>query len=200
MNFNKNIVKLLSTIILISVCNEALAAYSSQVKQVDELIQMNMKTIKSGEKLDIPEYKGDTLTFERLSKIRNVFNIDHFLPFEKRKIREPAHIANNKQKTVKLKPIIIPEELQKIMDRKKTALQSQSLGTFSFKGVVFQNADEWGVVESSTAAKPIYIQKGQFIGQDYGRIEGITKAGVLVKQWQKDEKERVWKSSQAVIH
>ena len=66
--------------------------------------------------------------------------------------------------------------------------------------MVFQNNVEWGVLESSTEVKPIYIQKDQLIGQDYGRVEGITKEGVLVKQWQKDEKERVWKSSQVVIH
>ena len=198
MSFNKNIVKLASFILLISICGKAVANYGSQVKQIDELIQLNMQTIKSTEKLDIPEYKGDTLTFERLSKIRDVFNVGHLLPFEKRKVREP--IVKQQQNVVKLKPIIIPEELQKIMDEKKTALQNYPLGTFAFKGVVFQNNDEWGVVENSKEVKPIYIQKGQLIGQDYGRVEGITKEGVLVKQWQKDEKERVWKSSQAVIH
>ena len=198
MDFNKNRIKILSFFLLAGVYSQAIANYDSQVKQIDELIQMNMKTIKSTEKLDIPEYKGDTLTFERLSKIRNVFNIDHLLPFEKRKVREP--VAKQQQNVVKLKPIKIPKELQRIMDKKKTTLQSYPLGTFAFKGVVFQNNDEWGVVENSKEVKPMYIQKGQLIGQDYGRVEGITKEGILVKQWQKDEKERVWKSSQAVIH
>ena len=198
MGINRNIVKILSIVLLVGVYGQAIASYDSQIKQVDDLVETNMKTIKSTEKLDIPEYKGDTLTFERLSKIRNVFNIDHFLPFEKRKIREP--VVKQHQNVVKLKPIKIPEELQKIMNKKKTILQSYPLGTFTFKGVVLQNNDEWGVVENSKEVKPMYIQKNQLIGQDYGRVEGITKEGILVKQWHKDEKERVWKSSQAVIH
>ena len=89
MGINKNIVKFLSIVLFVGVYSQAIASYDSQIKQVDELIKMNMKTIKTTEKLDIPEYKGDTLTFERLSKIRNVFNVDHLLPFEKRKVREP---------------------------------------------------------------------------------------------------------------
>ena len=200
MNFNKKSIKILSFILLLSFSTEAMASYSSQIKRIDELIEGDMKTIKSTERLDIPEYKGDTLSFERLSKIRNVFNMDHFLPFEKRRVREPVRTVRKKQAVVELKPIVIPEELQEIMDKKKTLLQKYPLGTFVFKGVVFQNNDEWGVVESSRESKPIYVQKDQLIGQDYGKIEGVTKDGVLVKEWHKDEKERVWKSSQEVIH
>ncbi len=77
------------------------------------------------------------------------------------------------------------------MNKKKTILQSYPLGTFTLKGVVLQNDDQWGVVENSKEVKPIYIQKNQLVGQDYGRVEAITKEGILVKQWQKDEKERV---------
>jgi len=200
MSFNRKSVKILSFILLLSVSNSAVASYSAQTKRVDKLIEDNMKTIKSTERLDIPEYKGDTLTFERLSKIRNVFNIDHFLPFEKRKVREPVRTVQKNQPIVKLKPITIPRELQEIMDMKKTTLQERPLESFVFKGVVFQNDDEWGVVETSRDAKPIYLQKDQFIGRDYGRIDGITKDGILVKEWHKDEQERTWKSSQAVIH
>ncbi len=85
MGINRIMVKILSIVLLAGVYGQAIASYDSQIKQVDDLVKMNMKTIKSTEKLDIPEYKGDTLTFERLSKIRNVFNVDHFLPFEKKK-------------------------------------------------------------------------------------------------------------------
>lgn len=195
---NKSIVRTLIAFVLLGVYSSATASYDNQIKKIDELIQMNMQTIKSRERLEIPEYKGDTLTFERLSKIRNVFNVDHLLPFEKRKVREP--VVKKQQDVVKLKPIKVPSELQQIMNKKKNSLQSYPLGTFSFKGVVFQNNDEWGVVENSKEPKPIYIQKNQLVGQDYGKVEGITKEGVLVKEWHKDEKERVWKSSQVVIH
>ena len=133
MSLKNNILKALSFVLLVSAYSQAIASYDSQIKQVDELIQKNMNAIKSTEKLDIPEYKGDTLTFERLSKIRNVFNEDHFLPFEKRKVREPiAKQQQNTQNTVKLKPIIIPKELQTIMDEKETALQSSPLASFCF--------------------------------------------------------------------
>ena len=198
MSFSKSIVKLLAFVLLTGAYGHAIASYDSQIKRVNELIKMNMETIKSTEKLDIPEYKGDTLTFERLSKIRNVFNLAHLLPFEKRKVRKP--VAKVQQNVVKLKPIKVPEELQKIMDKEKTTLQNYPLGTFTFKGAIFQNNDEWGVIENTKELKPIYIQKGQLIGQNYGKVEGVTKEGVLVKQWKKNEKERVWKSSEAVIH
>lgn len=105
-----------SLIVLILLFDTAFANYDSQIKQVDQLVEKNMKTIKSSEKLDIPEYKGDTLTFQRLSKIRNVFNIDHLLPFEKRRIRT---VKKKAKETVKLKPIIVPKDLEKVMDKKK---------------------------------------------------------------------------------
>ena len=200
MSFNKNKsrVKILLIFLFIGVYSQAIASYDSQIKQIDDLIQMNVKTIKSTEKLDIPKYKGDTLTFERLSKIRNVFNADHVLPFEKRRVRES--VAKQQKNVVELKPIKVPEELQMLMDRKKTTLQNYPLETFVFKGVVFQNGDEWGVVENSKEVKPMYVQKNQLIGEDYGKIESITKDGILVKLWKKDEKERVWKSLQVVVH
>ncbi|MDE5031995.1 pilus assembly protein, partial [Francisella tularensis subsp. holarctica] len=77
--------------------------------------QSNMKSVKSTEKLYIPEYTVDTLTFERLSKIRNFFNMDHYLPFEK---KAPIFISQQNKNIVKLKPIVIPPELQNIMDAK----------------------------------------------------------------------------------
>ncbi|MDE4974328.1 pilus assembly protein, partial [Francisella tularensis subsp. holarctica] len=78
-------------------------------------------------KLDIPEYKCDTLTFERLSKIRIVFNMDHYLPFEK---KAPIIISQQNKNIFKLKPIVIPPELQKIMDAKDTSLQRYPLDSF----------------------------------------------------------------------
>lgn len=65
-------------IVLIGGYNLGFASYESRINEVNQLIQTNIKSVKSTEKLDIPEYKGDILTFERLSKIRNVFNMDHF--------------------------------------------------------------------------------------------------------------------------
>ena len=120
----KNIFKLVSLAILVFGFNSAFASYESRTKQIDQLIESKIKSVKSSEKLDIPEYKGDTLTFERLSKIRNIFNIDHFLPFEK---RVPIVKAQPKKKVVKLKPIVVPKELQKIMDHKPTRLQQYPL-------------------------------------------------------------------------
>lgn len=198
MSFNRNIVKFLSIIILVSIYSKAVASYESQIKQVDKLIQTNMDTIKSKEKLDIPEYKGDTLTFERLSKIRNIFNIDHLLPFEKRK---PSKLIRQRpQKPQKLQPIKVPQELQEIMDKRETSLQHYPLSNFTFKGMVLQNNSKWGVIENSAEAKPIYIRKNQLIGQNYGKVENITKEGVFIKEWQKNKKERTWESSQVVIH
>lgn len=192
----RNYTKVILTIIIVLSFNIALASYDNQVKQIDQLIQKNMKTIKSSEKLDIPEYKGDTLTFQRLSKIRNVFNIDHFLPFEKRRVRTPKKV---KKKKTELKPIVVPKDLQIIMNEKKTRLQEYPLDSFTFKGFVKQNTNDWGVVENSREPKPIYLKEGQLIGQSYGQIAGVTKEGILVKEWQKDNNQRVWKETQAVI-
>ncbi|MDE4984544.1 pilus assembly protein, partial [Francisella tularensis subsp. holarctica] len=54
-------------IILIGSYNLAFASYESRINEVNQFIQANMKIVKSTENLDIPDYKGDTLTYERLS-------------------------------------------------------------------------------------------------------------------------------------
>lgn len=185
-----------SLIVFILLFDTGFANYDSQIKQVDQLVEKNMKTIKSSEKLDIPEYKGDTLTFQRLSEIRNVFNIDHLLPFEKRRVRT---VKKKAKETVKLKPIIVPKDLEKVIDKKKTRLQEYPLDSFTFKGLVKQSSNNWGVVENSLEPKPIYLKEGELIGQNYGQISGVTKEGILVNEWMKDEKQRVWKKTQAVI-
>jgi len=44
---NRNIVKILSIVLLVGVYGQAIASYDSQIKQVDDLVKTNMKTIKS---------------------------------------------------------------------------------------------------------------------------------------------------------
>ncbi|API86853.1 pilus assembly protein PilP [Francisella uliginis] len=171
------------------------ASYESRIKQIDQLIQNKMRTIKSSEKLEIPEYKGDTLTFERLSKIRNLFDINHGLPFEKKKKTQ-----TKKKKVVKLKPIVIPPQLQKIMTTKPTNLQQYPISSFRFEGVVYQNDQKWGVVENPQEKKPIYLKAGELIGRNYGQIENVTKEGILVGEWKKNTSKRVWEKTQVVIH
>ncbi|AJI72392.1 hypothetical protein FTDG_00715 [Francisella tularensis subsp. novicida GA99-3548] len=184
-------------IILISSYNLAFASYESRINEVNQLIQANMKSVKSTEKLDIPEYKGDTLTFERLSKIRNVFNMDHYLPFEK---KAPIIRSQQNKNIVKLKPIVIPPELQKIMDAKASGLQRYPLDSFKFKGVVYQNNQKWGVVENSMENKPMYLKKGELVGQSYGQVEDVTKEGIVIDEWKKDDLKRIWEKIQTVIH
>ncbi|WP_081947007.1 pilus assembly protein PilP [Candidatus Francisella endociliophora] len=192
-----NVFRLLLLIILISVYSVSFASYESRTKKIDQLIETKMKTIKSSEKLDIPEYKGDTLTFERLSKIRNVFNIDHLLPFEKRK---PIVKSEPEKKVVKLKPIVVPKELQIIMKQKSTKLQQYPISSFKFKGVVYQNEQRWGVVENSMEKNPLYLKEGMLIGRDYGQVSDITKEGIVVNEWKKNTQKRVWEKIQTVIH
>ncbi|AJI52357.1 pilus assembly protein PilP [Francisella philomiragia] len=189
--------KLLCLMLMITSYSYCYASYETRIDQVNQLIQNSTKSMKSSEKLDIPEYKGDTLTFERLSKIRNVFNIDHTLPFEK---RVPIKGVKQKQEVVKLKPIIIPEELKEVMNTKPTSLQQYPLSSFKFKGTVSQNNQRWGVVESSMETKPIYVKEGELIGQNYGKVETITKEGIVVDEWKKDDQKRVWQKTPVVIH
>lgn len=191
-----NMIKLFVTVLICSYLNLAFASYASRTKEVDQLIQKNMETIKSTERLDIPEYKGDTLTFQRLSKVRNVFNIDHLLPFEKRK---PV-VKSNKKKAPKQKPITVPKKLQLLMDKKPTKLQQYPLNSFKFKGAVYQNNDKWGVVENSMEKKPLYLVEGQLIGKDYGHISNVTKKGIVISEWKKNKQKRVWQETQTVIH
>ncbi|MED7788938.1 pilus assembly protein PilP [Francisella sp. 19X1-34] len=171
------------------------ANYESRVKQIDQLIQNKMKTIKSSEKLEIPEYKGDTLSFERLSKIRNLFDINHSLPFERKKQTQAQ-----KKKVVKLKPIVIPPQLQKIMESKPTNLQQYPLDSFRFEGSVYQNNQKWGVVETPQEKKPIYLKQGELIGKNYGQVDNVTKEGIVVSEWKKNTSKRVWEKTQVVIH
>lgn len=199
-DMQKSIFKLTTLMVLISSFNFAFANYKARTQEVDQLINSKMKTIKSSEKLDIPEYKGDTLTFERLSKIRNIFNMDHFLPFEKRAPIVNYEASTPQKKIVKLKPITIPNDLKKIMNHKQTRLQQYPLNSFKYKGVVFQNNDRWGVVENSMEKNPLYLQEGMLIGKDYGHITDITKEGVIVSEWKKNMQKRAWEKVQAVIH
>ncbi|AEI36161.1 MULTISPECIES: pilus assembly protein PilP [Francisella] len=189
--------KFLSFVLLLSSYGSCYANYETRINQVNELIQNRTKTMKSTEKLDIPEYKGDTLTFERLSKIRNVFNVDHALPFEK---KVPIKGIEQKQQVVKLKPIVVPEELKEVMNTKPTGLQQYPLNSFKFKGVVLQNKQKWGVIESSMETKPIYVKQGELIGQNYGKVKDITKEGIVVDEWKKNNEKRVWQKTPVVIH
>ncbi|MEY8767948.1 pilus assembly protein PilP [Francisella philomiragia] len=189
--------KLLCLILLIAGYSNCYASYQTRIDQVNQLIQNSTKTTRSTEKLDIPEYKGDTLTFERLSKIRNIFNIDHMLPFEK---RVPIKGVKQTQEVVKLKPIVIPEELKEVMSNKPTSLQQYPLNSFKFKGTVSQNNQKWGVVENSMENKPIYIKEGELIGQNYGKVENITKEGIVVDEWKKNDQKRVWQKTPVTIH
>ncbi|AJI57914.1 pilus assembly, PilP family protein [Francisella philomiragia] len=189
--------KLLCLILLITGYSNCYASYQTRIDQVNQLIQNSTKTTKSTEKLDIPEYKGDTLTFERLSKIRNIFNIDHTLPFEK---RVPIKGVKETQEVVKLKPIVIPDELKEVMGNKPTSLQQYPLNSFKFKGIVSQNNQKWGVVENSMENKPIYIKEGELIGQNYGKVENITKEGIVVDEWKKNDQKRVWQKTPVTIH
>ena len=184
-------------IVLIGGYNLGFASYESRINEVNQLIQTNIKSVKSTEKLDIPEYKGDTLTFERLSKIRNVFNMDHYLPFEK---KVPIIRSQKNKNIVKLKPIVVPPELRKIMDAKTTSLQHYPLDSFKFKGVVYQNKQKWGIVESSMENKLMYIKKGELVGQNYSQIEDVTKEGIVVDEWKKNNQKRIWEKIQTVIH
>ncbi|MBK2258494.1 pilus assembly protein PilP [Francisella philomiragia] len=189
--------KLLCLILWIAGYSNCYASYQTRIDQVNQLIQNSTKTTRSTEKLDIPEYKGDTLTFERLSKIRNIFNIDHMLPFEK---RVPIKGVKQTQEVVKLKPIVIPDELKEVMSNKSTSLQQYPLNSFKFKGIVSQNNQKWGVVENSMENKPIYIKEGELIGQNYGKVENITKEGIVVDEWKKNDQKRVWQKTPVTIH
>ncbi|GMN88539.1 pilus assembly protein PilP [Francisella sciaenopsi] len=192
--------KLLCLVLMIVSYGNCYASYETRIDQVNQLIQNSTKSMKSTEKLDIPEYKGDTLTFERLSKIRNVFSIDHTLPFEKKIPIQRNNEDLQKREVVKLKPIFIPEELKDVMNAKPTELQKESLNSFKYKGMVSQNNEIWGIIESSVDAKPVYVEKGELIGQNYGKVENITKEGIVVGEWKKNEQKRVWEKTPVVIH
>ncbi|QIW10055.1 pilus assembly protein PilP [Francisella sp. LA112445] len=184
-----------TTIIFLGTYSLSFASYDSRVKQIDQFIQDKMRTIKSSEKLEIPEYKGDTLSFERLSKIRNLFDINHSLPFEKKK-----QVQSQQKKVVKLKPIVIPPQLQKIMETKPTNLQQYPINSFRFEGTVYQNNQKWGVVENPQEKQPIYIKPGELIGNSYGQVYNVTKEGIVVSEWKKNTNKRVWEKTQVVIH
>ncbi|GAB4223899.1 MAG: pilus assembly protein PilP [Francisella sp.] len=182
---------------MLGFCSLAFANYESRVEEINNLIKFNEENIKSTEKLDIPEYKGDVLTFERLSKIRNIFNFDHYLPFE----RKEQVIRHDKEKktTFKLKPIVIPPELKKIMNSQPSIFQRYPIDSLKFKGVLNQNNKQWGIVENLIEGKPMYIKKGDLVGFDYGRVEDITKKGIVVKEWKKNENKRVWEKVENII-
>lgn len=95
----------------------------------------------------------------------------------------PIIRSQQNKNIVKLKPIVVPPELQKIMDAKTTSLQRYPLDSFKFKGVVSQNKQKWGIVESLMENKPMYIKKG-----------------IVVNEWKKNNQKRIWESIQTVIH
>lgn len=67
--------------------------------------------------------------------------MDHYLLFEK---KVPISRSQQNKNIVKLKPIIVTPELQKIIDAKTTSLQRYPLDSFKFKVVVYQNKQKCG--------------------------------------------------------
>lgn len=187
------------TLVALGIFNLSYANYATRVAKIDAAIQGSMKRAKSNEKINIPKYRGDTLSFKRLSKIRDIFNLDHTLPFEKKPTPKARHKAVKKE-VPKVKPIVVPEELLNIMNQKYTELQKYPLDAYKFEGVVFQNKQSWGVVESKHEPHPLYLQPGTLIGENYGKISAVSKEGITVDEWKKDTVAREWKKTQAVIH
>lgn len=180
-------------------CSVSFASYESRVKQINDSIKTHQSRTVTENNLDIPEYKGDILNYDRLSKIRNIFNLKHDLPFKKKNLLVSKRI-NKISQVQKLKPIIVPEPLQKIMDTRKTELQNYLVTTFSLDGVVYQNNKKWGVVKVPEIFEPVYVEKGQLIGTKYGKIVEITKEGISVQEWVLNSKDRVWEQVIVVIH
>lgn len=48
--------------------------------------------------------------------------------------------------------------------------------------------------------KPMYLKKGELVGQNYGQVEDVTKEGIVIDEWKKNDLKRVWEKIQTVIH
>ena len=197
----KNVLKLLFIISASLLYGTVFANYDTRYQQIDALIIKNQQSSKSTENIEIPEYKGDVLTYERLSKIRNVCNLRHELPFEKKKvIGNGGMVAKSKIVSKVISDIFIPEQLKVIMDQKKTDLQTYTISDFTMQGIVYQNNLRWGVVKVPQEIKLLYIRVGQLVGKKYGKITGITKEGISVDEWVFNVKDRTCDKVTVVIH
>ncbi|MFC4891462.1 pilus assembly protein PilP [Pseudofrancisella aestuarii] len=188
----KNILRFSLFIFLMSVYVSTYASTNSQFVDIDNMIINNKKTLKSTEKLIMPDYGVDIVTFERLSKIRNIFNLSHELPFQKKE----TSAGQMREK----KEADIPEELQQLMTKKKTFLENFPINSFRFKGSVYQGDKDWGVIESSKDTKLYYLKENDPIGESYGIVKSIGNDGIVIQEWKKDTLNNTWKKTDFVLH
>jgi len=165
----------------------AFADYNSDVDLLNKYIADKYQSIKSTEKLEIPEYKGETLTFEKLSKIRNIFKLAHELPFASEKTNLNANSYE------------VPDQLGIIMNKEQTELQKYSLNEFKLSGVVFQNDHEWAIFYLPNINTPVYVAEGEVIGKNYGSVDRISKEQVDVIEWQKNPITNNWEQNKTLI-
>jgi type IV pilus assembly protein PilP len=165
----------------------AFADYNSDVELLNKYISDKYQSIKSSEKLEIPEYKGDILTFEKLSKIKNIFSLAHELPFSGGKTNLNANSYE------------VPDQLGIIMSKEQTELQKYSLNEFKLSGVVFQNDDEWAVFYLPNVNTPVYVAEGEIIGKNFGAVDKISKEQVDVIEWQKNPITNNWEQNKTLI-
>ena len=193
--------KIFMLIMIFLYYQSSFANYNSQIKYIDELIKKDKKIIKADKEPSIPNYQGDMLNFDRLSHVKNIFDLNHELPFSKKKLEEKPQQKINKLETVRSKTVAPPPQLQKIISSKEkaTELQKYPLDTYVFDGVINQGNSQWAIIESSQENLLLYAKKGQLIGQNYGRIDTINTDEMIVSQWKKDEKTGVWKNLQVNI-
>lgn len=187
----KNILRFSLFIILINITVSIYASTNSEFVDIDNMIINNKKTLKSTEKLIMPDYGVDIVTFERLSKIRDIFDLAHELPFQK---KETSAVEMKEKKEE-----VIPEELQQLMQKKKTFLESFPINSFRFKGSVYQGDKDWGVIESSKDTKLYYLKENDPIGESYGIVKSIGNDGIVVQEWKKDTLNNTWKKTDFVL-
>ena len=183
--------KIIITVLVLINVNTAFAAMSNA--EVDSLISDKYNDIKSNERLSIPKYSGDVLTFKRLSTIKNIFSFNHELPFKEKKKISEGNIADNSNSYK------IPDELGLLMSRPKSEYQGYPLTKFKFNGAVFQDDEEWAIIVLPDMVAPVYIREGDVIGDNYGTVTKVTKDGMIVSEWKKDPATNAWSKVETLV-
>ena len=163
------------------------ANYTDSVDILNKYIADKYIQIKSNEKLEIPEYKGDIFSFEQLSKIKNIFSLAHELPFGAGK----NDLTKNSNK--------IPDELGILMNTEQSELQKYSLNEFKLSGVVLQDDDEWAIFYLPNINTPVYVSQGAIIGKNYGTVDKISKDQIDIVEWKKNPITNNWEQNKALI-
>ncbi|KAF3977825.1 MAG: pilus assembly protein PilP [Methylococcales symbiont of Iophon sp. n. MRB-2018] len=112
-------------------------------------------------------------------------------------LRDPFSPVERLDETGDLEGVVANSGIRPDMSRKKEVLESYSLDTLKMVGTLTLNKVSWALVKASDGI--IHrVQKGSYMGRNYGKISGITDNKIELMEIVTD-KPGAWRKQQVSI-